>query len=102
MTVVKVEGAIPAGRAFHSSCLIEDRNFIIIYGGILQNQEVSNEKIIYDITRKVFIPIKNNLEITNDLSFPKLFGHKMVKINNQILIFGGLEDYSSLCKIKLI
>ncbi len=39
------------------------------------------------------------MEILNDFSFPKLFGHKMIKIENQIMILGGLDDYSLLSKI---
>lgn len=95
-----MEGVIPSGRAFHSSCLIEGKNVIVIYGGILQNQEVSNDLIVYDIPRRMFYPIKNEMNIisNNNLIYPKLFGHTIKRIDQQLFILGGLQDFSCLCK----
>jgi hypothetical protein len=92
--LVQVQGVVPAGRAFHSSCLLEDKNYLIIYGGILQYEEVSNELIIYDISKRFFTPIKNNQD-DNIFYYPKLFGHRMYKTYKQIIIFGGYDDFSS-------
>jgi hypothetical protein len=80
--------------------LVEGKNVLVIYGGLLQNQEVSNELIVYDILRKMFTPVKNNMniDVNNNFLYPKMFGHKIFKINQQIIIFGGLDDFSSLCK----
>ena len=75
---------------------------MIIYGGILQYHEVSNELIIYEISKRVFIPIKNNQENNNIHYYPKLFGHRISKTEKQIIIFGGFDDFSSFRKIILL
>ena len=68
MKISDIKGNIPDPRAFHSSNMIKN-TFICIYGGILQNGQISNEFFIYDMVKKEFSLILNN---SSNL-FTKLF-----------------------------
>ncbi len=57
-----MKGTIPSQRAFHSSVLLKN-NFICFYGGVLQNNEISKEMFIYDINKKEFSSIVNEISM---------------------------------------
>jgi len=71
--VLDIKGQLPAARAFHGSVLVEGRDAnIIIYGGILQNNRVSNEIFIYNLKNREFTQFltgDNNQKSNNKQKF---------------------------------
>jgi hypothetical protein len=101
--LVDTKGNIPTPRAFHSSCLIRENSkfpYLIFYGGIIQNNRVSNEIYLYNITRQEFILYKSELKCINyflllflNIIVPCLFGQKMIQIKDKLIILGGMSNY---------
>ncbi len=96
ISLIKVNGPIPLARAFHSSILIEERSSIVYYGGLMKNENSSNEIIIYNVKSYCYNLIKASYE-----PLPYLFGHKMVRIKDTVYVLGGVDSYSALCNILL-
>lgn len=55
--VQDISGFIPPARAFHDSALVG--NNLIIYGGILQNNRVSNDFFVYNLLKQEFTHVTN-------------------------------------------
>jgi len=95
MEQIFYDGYVPE-IAFHSAEIINN-NFFVIHGGLNKNYNVINDFYVFDIENKKF----NKIEIP---LIPKLFGHKILNVNNsclndedekddKIFFVGGVDNF---------
>jgi len=78
-----VKGNVPEPRAFHSCCLVKE--FLVIYGGILQNSQTINDLFVFDINKEEFSQVKNDV-------IPPCYSHSSLVMGKKIVIFGGFKN----------
>lgn len=75
---------------------------MVIFGGLLQDKMTCNDLFMYNVTYKVFTQITKDDSSTyyyNKYLVPCLFGSKMKKINNKVIIFGGSNSFIHMMSI---
>lgn len=58
INLVEIKGKYPRPRSFHSADLFKD-NYIIIYGGLIEEDVETNEIWILDVLKREFYEYEN-------------------------------------------